>query len=252
MAPLAELSGVAIAGRLYTANLGIEKVVANVTGNPSIRYLVVCGRESPFFQAGQALQSLWERGVTPKQHIIGAQGHLPEISRTQATYIECFRKQVELVNCIGETDVDKLATTISDLVARHPGPFVEKRNDGKSVARPARVSDGEAERGFKALLPGGRREPLAYDPKGFFIIGLDRQAGDIIVRHYLPDNTPAHIMRGRHSEAVLLGLLREDLISQMSHAGYLGAELIKAETALRLGLHYEQDQPLRPGAEPSD
>ena len=74
---------------------------------------------------------------------------------------------------------------------------------------------------------------------------------NIIVRHYLPDNTPAHIMRGRNSEAVLLGLLREDLISQMSHAGYLGAELIKAETALRLGLHYEQDQPLRPGAEPS-
>ena len=29
-------------------------------------------------------------------------------------------------------------------------------------------------------------------------------------------------------------------------AYYLGAELAKAETALRLGLRYEQDQPLRP------
>jgi len=52
-------------------------------------------------------------------------------------------------------------------------------------------------------------------------------------------------MRGRNAEAILLGLLREGLISQMSHAGYLGAELAKAETALRLSLDFEQDQPLR-------
>ena len=44
---------------------------------------------------------------------------------------------------------------------------------------------------------------------------------------------------------MLLGLLRERLVSQLSHAGYLGAELAKAEAALRLGLRYEQDQPLK-------
>jgi tetrahydromethanopterin S-methyltransferase subunit A len=44
---------------------------------------------------------------------------------------------------------------------------------------------------------------------------------------------------------MFLGLLREDLVSQLSHAGYLGAELAKAEAALCLGLCYEQDQPLR-------
>jgi tetrahydromethanopterin S-methyltransferase subunit A len=31
----------------------------------------------------------------------------------------------------------------------------------------------------------------------------------------------------------------------MSHAGYLGVELAKAETALKLSLKYTQDQPLR-------
>jgi hypothetical protein len=42
------------------------------------------------------------------------------------------------------------------------------------------------------------------------------------------------------------------LISQLSHAGYLGAELAKAESALRLGLgiYYEQDRPLRRSTPP--
>src|SRR5690348_12506171 len=46
---------------------------------------------------------------------------------------------------------------------------------------------------------------------------------------------------------MLLGLLREGLVSQLSHAGYLGGELAKAEAALRLGsdVRYEQDRPLR-------
>jgi dihydropteroate synthase len=35
------------------------------------------------------------------------------------------------------------------------------------------------------------------------------------------------------------------LISQLSHSGYLCLELAKAEAALRLGLEYEQDQPVR-------
>jgi hypothetical protein len=52
---------------------------------------------------------------------------------------------------------------------------------------------------------------------------------------------------------MLLGLLREGLISQLSHAGYLGAELAKAEAALHLDLRYRQDRPLqllpRPSAE---
>jgi dihydropteroate synthase len=75
---------------------------------------------------------------------------------------------------------------------------------------------------------------------------VDRPAAEILVRHYTREYVPAHEMRGHSAEAIVLGLLREALVSQLSHAGYLGAELAKAETALRLELHYEQDRPLRP------
>lgn len=61
----------------------------------------------------------------------------------------------------------------------------------------------------------------------------------------MADNTPAHRSSGHSAEAILLGLIRENLISQLSHAGYLGGELAKAETALRLGVEYHQDRPLR-------
>jgi len=54
-----------------------------------------------------------------------------------------------------------------------------------------------------------------------------------------PENT------SETGQEVSSGLLREEFISQMSHAGYLGYELAKAEIALRLGWRYEQDQPLR-------
>jgi tetrahydromethanopterin S-methyltransferase subunit A len=235
MAPLAMLPGVAIAGRVYTANLGIEKVITNVTENPTIRFLLLCGKESPFFQVGQTLKFLSLNGVTAEKLIVDAPGHLPQLNHIPSIHIERFRRQVEVVDCIGETDVNKLAVIIQELTARNPGSFGE-------VTPLLHV---RADHDFKVLRPGGHREPIAYDPNGFFVITLDRQSGEITVRHYRPDNTPAHIMSGRNAETILLGLLREGLISQMSHAGYLGAELAKAEAAMRLGLNYEQDQPLR-------
>jgi tetrahydromethanopterin S-methyltransferase subunit A len=244
MYPLASLPGVAIAGQVYTANLGLEKIVLNVTDNPQIRFLVICGKDSPLFHPGQSLRSLWVHGVTPERRIIGAQGYVPELKNLRSERIECFRRQVELVDYAGETDAARLAAGIKELAERNPGTFASECEESEAVFR----TDGNAEAGqagFVSIRPGGRREPLAYDPKGFFIITVDREAGDIVVRHYLPDNSPSHIIRSRSAEGILLGLLREDLISQMSHAGYLGGELAKAETALRLGLRYQQDQALR-------
>src|SRR6267143_1087294 len=58
-------------------------------------------------------------------------------------------------------------------------------------------------------------------------------------------------MRGRGAASMLLGLLRDGLVTQLSHAGYLGEELAKAQTALQFGLRYDQDRPLRPRDTPA-
>ena len=240
--PLAGIPGVAIAGQLHTANVGIEHVVRNVTANPAIRFLLLCGKESRVFHPGQSLRSLLEYGIDESGSIVNALGYEPVLRNLASSQIDLFRRQVELVDWTEEHDVMVLAGHIKDLAMRNPGYFV----DAQATVSPYEKSEVEQQQ-FVSIRPGGRREPLSYDPKGYFVISIDRAEGLIIVRRYLPDHTPAHEMRGRTAESILLGLLREELISQMSHAGYLGAELAKAEAALHLGItvHYEQDRPLR-------
>jgi hypothetical protein len=121
-------------------------------------------------------------------------------------------------------------------VARNPGRFTAS-DEAAGMLQP--------EEKFTSIWPGGIREPLQYDQKGYFVITLDREQEEVIIRHYLPDHTPAHEMRGRSAGPMLLGLLRERLVTQLSHAGCLGEELAKAEAALRFDLRYDQDRPLR-------
>lgn len=232
---LASAPGVAIAGRLNTANLGIEDLVVNVTADPNIRFLVLCGKESPLFRPAQTLRALVEHGVDAEGRVIGGEGHNPVLRNVPRGRIEQFRQQVEISDHEGQTDVPTLRSVAAGLSERTPGPFPSDR-----VVSEATTAT------FAPIAPGGRREPLWYDPKGFFVIDLDRSAGEIVVRHFERDYRPAHVMRAHSAEAIVLGLLREELVSQLSHAGYLGAELAKAETALRLDLRYEQDRPLRP------
>ena len=245
LTPLAAFPGVAIVGEVHTANLGIERIVTNVTANASIRFLLVCGKDSPLFHPGQTLCALVENGVDEAGRIIGAQGYHPVVGNIPRARIDAFRRQVELVDWTDEKDADLLRARIADLAARAPGPFT---SDGADDT--ARFETAGTQTSFGPIRLGGTREPLTYDPKGFFVITVERAAREIVVRHYLTDNTPAHEARGRTPEAIYLALIREGLVSQLSHAAYLGAELAKAEASLRLGARYEQDRPLRPETPP--
>jgi tetrahydromethanopterin S-methyltransferase subunit A len=239
----AVLPGVAIAGRLYTANLGIERVIGNVTANPGIRFLLLCGRDSPLFHPGDALLALSANGTDAQRRIRGTAGYMPSLAGVPAAAVESFRRQVEVVDQRGETSLDALRTLTAELARRDPGPFTALGR----AAGAAQVG------GFTEIRPGGRRrDPLGYDPAGYFVISLDRQHAKIVAEHYRADHAPAHRMRGNGAETILAGLLRDGLVTQPSHAGYLGAELAKAETAMRLGLRYEQDKPLRASGNPEN
>ncbi|HJT57311.1 MAG TPA: hypothetical protein VJ761_12500 [Ktedonobacteraceae bacterium] len=249
LVPLAAMAGVAIAGEVQTANQGIERIIGNITANPAIRFLLLCGKESRLFRAGQSLRALVENGVDEARRVVGADGYEPVLRTVTPQQIATFRRQIELVDWIGERDLETLRERVSSLAARSPGRFEGAlQEDGTPVAA------ASLQASFAPIKPGGQREPLIYDPKGYFVITLDRSAGQIILRHYLPDHTPAHEMRGRTAESMLLGLIREGLISQLSHVGYLGGELAKAESALRLGVRvrYEQDRPLRSDGPPPE
>ena len=245
IAPMAGLPGVAIAGKVYTANQGITRIVVNITANPAIRFLLICGKDSPLFRPGQSLVALSERGVDEERRIIGAAGYEPVLPTLAPERVARFRRQVEVLDWTGEEDAAALAEGIRGLVARSPGRFAASIV-GEGAEAEAAAGMAAPEERFTPIRPGGVREPLQYDPKGYFVITLDRENEQMVLRHYLPDHTPAHEMRGRSAGPMLLGLLREGLVSQLSHAGYLGEELAKAQAALGLGLRYDQDRPLRP------
>src|SRR4051794_19408752 len=75
--PLARVNGVAIAGQVYTANLGIERIVVNLTTNPAVRFLLLCGKDSKLFLPGQSLGALADNGIDQAGGIIGAPGYDP-------------------------------------------------------------------------------------------------------------------------------------------------------------------------------
>ena len=239
--PVAELPGVAIAGRLFTCNLGIEKIVINVNANRRIRGLLICGMESELFQPGQGLSAMIANGVDRDRRIVGGKGYLPVLSGVSADAVDQFRRQVVFVDRTGVADVAMIRDEVERLVTELGPP-------PDSAPPPIRASVGDLhsdDSRFTVLRPGGKREPLSYDPKGYIVITLERDEGIIAARHYLPNASPAHVMRGRSGEGMILAMIREGIVTQLSHAAYLGAELQKAEAALRLGLNYEQDQPLK-------
>ncbi|MCF7989983.1 MAG: hypothetical protein K9M02_06035 [Thiohalocapsa sp.] len=234
--PVAALPGVAIAGRLITVNLGIERMLTNVIANPRIRALVLCGRDSPVFHTAQAIRALVENGVTPERRIIGAQGHWPVLANVSTAQIARFRDQITLIDAIGTGKLPLIRDHVSSAATRVAAL--------PAVAFSQPPVEAQAQPEFKRIAAGGHREPVGYDPKGFFIISVDGVAGEIVCQHYSVDHAPAHEIRSHSAERILLGLLRAELVSKLSHAGYLGAELAKAESALRLGLVYEQDKAL--------
>lgn len=85
------------------------------------------------------------------------------------------------------------------------------------------------------------------DPRGNFIITVDFGLGDIVVEHTSPTNEKIGEYRAKTAAELRDILTKEKIISLIPHALDLGIELMKAETALKLGIHYNQDQPLNLG-----
>src|SRR5438094_7667292 len=239
---LVALPGVGNAGMVYTGKLGITRIIVNITSNPAIRFLLICGKDSALFKPGQSLVALVEKGVDDKRRIIDAAGYDPVLPSSDPEQVQHFRKQVEILDWTGEEDLQVLQDRVKSLSDRNPGVFMSEK---KETGEPRRQEE------FVSVRPGGQREPLLYDPKGYFVITIEPEQKEILLRHYLPDHTPADEMRGRGATSMLLGLLRDGLVTQLSHAGYLGEELAKAQTALQFGMRYDQDRSLRPRESPA-
>lgn len=116
-------SGAALAGTLQTENIGLEKVVCNVVANPNIRYLVVCGPETPGHLVGDAILCLARNGVDPGKRIIGAKAPTPLLFNLPPESIERFRRQVTVIDLVDEGSPEVLRQAVCACYQESPTPF---------------------------------------------------------------------------------------------------------------------------------
>lgn len=82
---------------------------------------------------------------------------------------------------------------------------------------------------------------VKLDPAGYFVIYPMIERGLIHVEHYAYDNRLLRILESNSPRAIYLKIIEEGWATEMSHAAYLGKELIKAESSLKSGEPYFQD-----------
>ena len=89
------------------------------------------------------------------------------------------------------------------------------------------------------------------DPKGYFLIGVDKKKKEIQVGYCKftrlgnsPTNDMVAEIKGKTAIEIVNTLIREKFISTLQHAADMGIELHKAELSLKYGFKYIQDKDL--------
>jgi tetrahydromethanopterin S-methyltransferase subunit A len=225
-------SALAIAGRCDTENIGIEKVVLNLLANARIRWLVICGEEAKGHRAGDAFLRLQERGVDANMRVLESASWRPILKNLTLLQVARFREQVDEVNLIGVTRVDRILATVRECSAK-PGPtlssaFLESDNSSGLLA------------GVEYIQAEAPKQ-MRLDRAGFFIIIPMPRKGVILCEHYENSGRLAHVIEGRQAAVIAATVVERGLVTKLDHAAYLGRELQKAEAALSAGAAYEQD-----------
>jgi len=117
-------TGAALAGTLQTANIGLEKIVANVVANPNVRYLVLCGKEVDGHKAGDALLALIKNGVDERRVIMGTNAPTAYLFNIPVKAIERFRKQVMLINLMNVVDTEVIKKAVWSCYQDKPTKFM--------------------------------------------------------------------------------------------------------------------------------
>ncbi|MCM1986454.1 tetrahydromethanopterin S-methyltransferase subunit A [Methanococcoides seepicolus] len=113
-------AGAAITGPCKTENLGLEKVVAQIIGNPNIRFVIITGSEVKGHITGEAFMMVHKNGVSDNR-IVGATGAIPYVENLTDEAVERLQQQVEMIDMIGTEDMGQIVAKIKECVAKDLG-----------------------------------------------------------------------------------------------------------------------------------
>ena len=105
------LQRVAIIGRLFSENKGIDAIIRFVNQNQNITKIIICGKEVWGHKAGDSLVQLHKNGIDQDRRIVGSVSPDPYISVSKHE-IKYFQEEIELINMIGEIRMDKILAKV--------------------------------------------------------------------------------------------------------------------------------------------
>jgi len=146
------------------------------------------------------------------------------------------------VEAQGSTLEVKIASQMATIAHYKSSP---PKNLGVSllVLKDKKRYDVEFEEKYDTIIEAIEEEKhYTLDPLGVFKIRVNREL-ECIEALYI-GRKGRILIRGKSAKALQNKILELGLISQLSHAIYLGRELTKAEIALQLGKNYIQERPL--------
>ena len=105
------IDDVALAGRLFTENKGIDSIIKYVNQNKKIKTIIVCGKEVWGHKSGHSLFQLHQNGIDDDNRIINSTSPDPflTVSKLEVQY---FQKEITLVNLINETNIKLIINKI--------------------------------------------------------------------------------------------------------------------------------------------
>lgn len=219
--------GLAIVGTMQTENLGIERLIENILANPNIRFLIVCGEDSRRkigHLPGASIAALAKNGVNERMKIIEAPGKRPLLKNISLAAIEHFRKTVEIIDMVGNSSPDAVLAAVTDCLARDPGPALPLAPEERIVPIRGQVPDR-----------------MISDPAGYFVVYVDRRAGQLSLEHFHNEGVLNAVIVGQGAAELYCTAIERGLLTRLDHAAYLGKELARAEACLLNGETYIQD-----------
>lgn len=117
--------GAALSGTLQTENVGLEKVICNVIANPNIRYIVVCGPESPGHLVSETINALYKNGLDENKRIIGTEAPAPFLFNIPKEWIDRFVKQTKLIDLVSEGAPEVIKEAVWSCYQEKPTKFRE-------------------------------------------------------------------------------------------------------------------------------
>ena len=85
------------------------------------------------------------------------------------------------------------------------------------------------------------KSSVKLDKAGYFVILLSKKTSTISVEHYSYNNKLLRKIEGKNGRDIYLTIINHNWISDLSHAAYLGKELLRAELSIEKGFKFVQD-----------